>query len=258
MVIAFSCPNGHRLTCPDDQAGRAAQCPQCDAAVHVPQRSPTSSASGSNDSDGGELPLDEIEFLCPNGHRVHAPAQLAGRAGQCPQCGTRFRVPTLEEIFEEDDTSLAEAVSSDVGDDGALDIPPDVAGEEDEENLEVPGDVDEHVSQPTESAMGAYRRPAEVHDLHDTELDELETHAACTLFMKLWERYSGETVIEVELTSGEKLVPARFAPDLSRKTHGLFTVTDADGSDTLTAVAWDSVVRISVRGVRQLPDGWFD
>jgi hypothetical protein len=39
-----------------------------------------------------------IRFLCPNGHQLSAPENLAGKAGKCPKCGTAFAVPTLEEL----------------------------------------------------------------------------------------------------------------------------------------------------------------
>jgi hypothetical protein len=35
-----------------------------------------------------------IRLQCPNGHKVHVKAFLAGKRGVCPQCGTRFDIPT--------------------------------------------------------------------------------------------------------------------------------------------------------------------
>jgi hypothetical protein len=43
-----------------------------------------------------------IKFLCPNGHQLSAPENLAGKPGKCPKCGTAFVVPHPEE--EEDET----------------------------------------------------------------------------------------------------------------------------------------------------------
>ncbi|MFM7073054.1 MAG: hypothetical protein ACKO38_14800 [Planctomycetota bacterium] len=37
-----------------------------------------------------------ISFVCPQGHPLTAPDDMAGRAGKCPQCGTRFLIPRLE------------------------------------------------------------------------------------------------------------------------------------------------------------------
>lgn len=39
-----------------------------------------------------------IAFVCPNGHQLNAPKTLAGKPGKCPKCGTKFLVPTLEEL----------------------------------------------------------------------------------------------------------------------------------------------------------------
>ena len=36
MAIQFSCPNGHKLSCPDDRAGRSGKCPKCGALFRVP------------------------------------------------------------------------------------------------------------------------------------------------------------------------------------------------------------------------------
>jgi len=34
-----------------------------------------------------------IRFECPNGHRLHVKAFLAGKRGICPECDARFIVP---------------------------------------------------------------------------------------------------------------------------------------------------------------------
>jgi hypothetical protein len=34
-----------------------------------------------------------IRLLCPNGHKVHVKAFLAGKRGVCPECGARFDIP---------------------------------------------------------------------------------------------------------------------------------------------------------------------
>jgi hypothetical protein len=37
-----------------------------------------------------------ISFVCPQGHPLTAPDDMAGRAGKCPHCGTRFLIPQRE------------------------------------------------------------------------------------------------------------------------------------------------------------------
>jgi hypothetical protein len=34
-----------------------------------------------------------IRLQCPNGHKVHVKAFLAGKRAVCPQCGARFQIP---------------------------------------------------------------------------------------------------------------------------------------------------------------------
>jgi hypothetical protein len=34
-----------------------------------------------------------IRLHCPNGHKVHVKAFLAGKRGVCPECGARFDIP---------------------------------------------------------------------------------------------------------------------------------------------------------------------
>jgi len=121
-VIEFLCPNGHRIRCQASQAGRAAKCPRCGVKFRVPDPAEphVSPAVGSDsgvsqpeftDSNrklpsigptlGGSKPR-EFEFLCPNGHRLHGSVDLQGKPGQCPECGSRFRIPSYEDVSGEE------------------------------------------------------------------------------------------------------------------------------------------------------------
>ena len=120
MALQFLCPNGHKVHCSEDRAGQAAKCPRCgvkfripsaeelglteatlaedaEAATRVAEKADSAlavSGSASGVSLGSAAGSDEIEFLCPNDHLLHGPAALQGRPGQCPECGSRFRIPT--------------------------------------------------------------------------------------------------------------------------------------------------------------------
>lgn len=62
-----------------------------------------------------------IKFLCPNGHQLSAPENLAGKSGKCPKCATAFMVPTLEELAEAEAATSeqeAEAPATDSSGDG--------------------------------------------------------------------------------------------------------------------------------------------
>jgi hypothetical protein len=37
-----------------------------------------------------------IKFLCPSGHPLSAPENMAGKRGKCPKCEAAFLVPTPE------------------------------------------------------------------------------------------------------------------------------------------------------------------
>jgi hypothetical protein len=37
-----------------------------------------------------------IRFTCPNGHKLHVKAFLAGKRGVCPHCGEKFVIPAFE------------------------------------------------------------------------------------------------------------------------------------------------------------------
>jgi len=46
-----------------------------------------------------------IKFLCPNGHPLSAPENLAGKSGKCPKCGTAFLVPLPEAAADDGERS---------------------------------------------------------------------------------------------------------------------------------------------------------
>jgi len=259
-VIEFLCPNGHKIHCPDEQAGRAAKCPQCGAKFHIPEPSqldareaaqsdssvaqPALSDSGSNTAAGvaagsgvaaAAKQESQIEFLCPNGHRLHGPASLQGRPGQCPECGSKFRIPSYDDVSEEEEMGQEIAVGRADGTDSGMALPQVEADEIVEpDHIEELREAEEIPDAPTEP-VGA-------------------VHSMGGLFSKLWARKPGAGSVEMFLEGGDVLVPDRFADTLSRQSHGVFAVKESDGTYTLTVVAWDSVAKILVRGVGELPD----
>ena len=52
-----------------------------------------------------------LQFLCPNGHRIHCPDDQAGRAAKCPKCGSAFKVPTADQLGDSDGPVSAESES---------------------------------------------------------------------------------------------------------------------------------------------------
>ena len=223
-MIEFLCPNGHRIHCPEEQAGRAARCPRCGVKFRIPDAAEAQVARGAGaDSDISRPQLSDsglgigevapaaraqesqIEFLCPNGHRLHGPPSLQGQPGECPECGSKFRVPNYDDVSDHEEVleEIQQEISLDAsaGGGSALALPHPLAG----------------------------------------------------LFAKLWAQKPSGAAVELHLGDGETLVPDRFAKALSRQNHGVFAVKEPGGTHTLTVVAWDSIVRVLVRGVKQLP-----
>jgi hypothetical protein len=59
-----------------------------------------------------------IRFTCPNGHKLHVKAFLAGKRGVCPQCGSKILIPTAEDghrSINESSAELGEPRRTDAG-----------------------------------------------------------------------------------------------------------------------------------------------
>jgi hypothetical protein len=253
MAIEFRCTNGHRLSCPDARVGRPGKCPTCGAAFRVPSAS-TPSASDSAirpelqepNPEGSKTGLgsgtislaafaekgdpnaeEQIVFLCPNGHKLTCASRLQGRPGKCPHCGAKFLIPDYE--ISDDSDQEAQASASEAG-----------AYAEVGDGSDIPFDFSSLINNATpQAAEGAL-------------------HSMARLFFQLWKQKGRSGTIELYLRGGERLAPDRYAPGLSRESYGLFAVRDGDGRYTLSAVNWDAIERVAVRGVKGLPKGVFE
>lgn len=222
-----------------------------------------------------------LEFNCPNGHRIVCPEDRAGTEGRCPKCGVTVRIPAASTAAK---APVAAANPAASGDAAGRDI---VGGPEVGEinipflcpnghRLFAPQRLQGQAGQcpqcgarflvPLESDM------EEVEEVDLTDIDDegrpLEmvadtapptpAHSLCRLMRKLWDEKAHGATIEIHLEGGAMLVPDWFDERLSRLDHGLFAAQAADGSVTMTAVAWGSVTRVIVRNVEGLPDGMFE
>ena len=250
MVIRFTCPNGHNLTCPDQSAGRGGKCPECGAAVRIPRQDGSPAPSNPNGGEGTAAPKEEmIVFLCPNGHRLHGPASLEGRPGQCPHCGAKFRVPSRDDPADDDEEGSQILVGESPGSgELAVGTPPSGGGDEADEPF-----FNFNFTEPV-SGKGSSASNIKL----DSKSGGSDQHPLAQLFARLWEEKSRGAFVELHLTEGVIIVPERYSKELSRRTHGVFAVKDPDGTHTLTAVAWDSISRVSVRRVNKLPKKMFD
>jgi hypothetical protein len=275
-MIKFLCPSGHPLSAPENLAGKKGKCPKCNTPFVVPSLEEVADLSPPGAAPASDQPASEAEpavsaageaggasgvegsrefpemgsgkgtatapgeifvFLCPNGHKLNGPPTMKGKAGQCPHCGAKFRIPTDEEMElpdeevppgDGDEEEIAEGQQvAEEGDFGFL-------GEGQDENA-VEAVVEEPpVAPPPPGASGLGY-----------------------IVGRLWEQRAQGTELEVFLTEGEILAPDEFSEVLSSSDYGVFAIQEGDGSFAITVVPWSAVRRIGMRKMPDLPPQLF-
>ncbi|NDC63277.1 MAG: hypothetical protein EBZ59_04655 [Planctomycetia bacterium] len=228
-------------------------------------------AARRGDEGAGEGP---ITFYCSNGHRISVRPSLAGKRGTCSKCGIALTIPSPRRHAEAAvpaDRPAAEEPRADLSalasapernDDGPSTAPAAAAeeGSELQKLFEAVGDGREganddvdavesavHTAAVGEAAAGGEPVPAGMPP-HNPIAD---------LVARLWAERGHGGIVELHLAGGSVILPEWYEPVWSRGTHGLFAGQAADGTVTLTAVAWDSIQKVVVRQVDGLPDGMF-
>jgi hypothetical protein len=182
----------------------------------------------------------QMEFLCPNGHRLFGSTNLAGHPGECPDCGAQFRIPTHEEISLAQEPTPEPHVSQGNGRSTSIPGPPP------RREPRAPPSQDL-----AEQAWEEEVMPSTVWSV--AAGTALTNQPVATLFAKLWTTRPKGTRVEVQLRDGEAIVIEQFVATLSQPSHGVFSVRTPDNTHTLITIAWDTIARILVRGLLELP-----
>ena len=182
----------------------------------------------------------QIEFLCPNGHRLQGPAHVQGGPGECPECGARFRIPNCEPVSTEHGIAPEISLNPVEGGAGAH------AGAPLNATANYPPDRPARYAPVAGQAEPTAIRPP-------VAGDDAAGPTMASLFVRLWHVRREAATVELRLRDGESLIPDQFLEALSSPSHGVFAVRETDGSISLVAVAWESVVRATLRGLSELP-----
>lgn len=220
----------------------------------------------------------KIVFFCPNGHRLVVADVHAGKRGRCDKagCGVPVVIPTPPHAEQSGFAGIATALDEPPADDAA-------APETEADELEPDAETSEAVKEAAEAAEAPDAEPADA-DVDwqnaaggEAVADEEPVPAAgwngfdgvepegeafdnptARLVARLWVERNHGGVVELHLSGGSVILPEWYESRWSRGTHGLFASQAADGSITLTAVAWEAIQKVVVRQVQGLPDGMFE
>ncbi len=239
---------------------------------------------------------EQITFSCENGHRIVVAARLAGKRGTCSKCGIAVVIPARKggpvavdtgQKAESQELAAVAApdeivISAAAADDPAVVAEEPAAAEEspprtdefaglfdavsaDQSHgsgagaaIEVPAD-EEAMPEVGSSGIGnvVANEPTEGY-ANEYDSAGIADNPTAQLVARLWAEREHGGKFEIHVTGGGVILPQWYEPRWSRGTHGLFANQAADGTVTLTAVAWESVQKIIVRQVEGLPDGMFE
>ena len=182
-------------------------------------------------------PVGSIVFHCGNGHRIVVPAKMSGQRGKCSKCGVPVSIPTVGRVGE-------------------------AVGQSDPLDDLFAGLGDDIDSQALGTEFVELATPVGHVQSGGMELDQaaeaVQGHPTAMLVARLFQEVEHGGIVEVHIAGGSVILPEFYEFRWSVGSHGLFASRAADGTVTLTAVAWDSIQKIIVRQVNGLPDGMFE
>ncbi|MFM1904479.1 MAG: hypothetical protein RLZZ440_2379 [Planctomycetota bacterium] len=194
----------------------------------------------------------QLVFHCPNGHRIVVAASLAGKRGKCSKCGVAVQIPGLEARGPETTAEPPGAAGT---------AEPASALAETGEFAAGGGPIN-HQAAPEAIAPESWDFVGDQPSASDWPAgggDESVDpgHPTASLVARLWVERQHGGVIELHLANGSVILPEWYDANWSRGSHGLFASQAADGTVTLTAVAWETVQKVIVRKLTAVPDDMF-
>jgi len=241
--------------------------PASPAPVPAPAPAPAAAAAAAAAAAvAGASPANKIVFYCSNGHRVVVPATMSGQRGKCSKCGVAVRIPASSQSASSQSAAVPPRPAEQQA--GGADLATSAEPPASEEPSRVTTS-DSNVSA-TDFVELSHQLsdPHHVSDLGEQPAQEqfeagqgaaaLPVNLTAALVTRLFQEKDHGGIVEVHIAGGSVILPEFYEPRWSAGSHGLFASRAADGTVTLTAVAWDSIQKIIVRQVNGLPDGMFE
>jgi hypothetical protein len=276
------------------EAASAEPTPAEPASVAPPSAEPAEPAA----SPASVAPAPKIVFRCENGHRLVVDAEMAGHRGKCSKCGVAVRIPINRQSppksprvaqtkavgHREDEAAESPAVAPNTATAAATAAPPaaaaaaatepfDARQQADEKDAKEGGqsDLPEDMFSGIEATSDSHVSATEIVDFSqqlsptdavppepELSVPEGPVNPTASLVARLFQEMEHGGIVEVHIAGGSVILPEFYERRWSAGSHGLFASRAADGTVTLTAVAWDSIQKIIVRQVDGLPDGLFE
>lgn len=241
--IIFSCPNGHRIVADAAMAGKTGRCKECKVIVTVPNSPGVEPRPVSTSPAPVPVPPADPGAARASQPERHEPAESPSliikepfpASGQAQASAEKTMVdrPTFDGDFHPSAHSI-----------DPTEVHISFRGEETASSQSEAAPQDRETSQYVDAGPSASTALA---------------NPTARLMERLWYERRHGGVIEVHLTGAvSPILPTYFYPSWSDGTHGLFASLAADGTVTLTAVAWDSVQKIVVRHVDSIPPDFLD
>lgn len=267
-MIKFQCPQGHPLSAPENLTGKAGKCPKCGTPFIIP--SPEVAAAAASESLASTAPAEgegaaapegdaaaesglnpasssvamgsgsgaseTFVFLCPNGHRLNGPPSLKGKAGKCPHCGATFRIPSDDDLEDEE----------------PIDGEPADEEEEDEEIA-----AGEMIGE--EFSFAGFGVQSEDVEEVEPELDPPPPGPAALGYIvgRMWDTKADDAELEIFLLEGEIMQPEYYSEVLSSSDYAVFATQDGDNTYNVTVIPWAQVRKIHMRKIRELSPQMF-